>query len=176
MLKNQARIFVAVNFDISTKKLLMRARDELKKQSKQGVFTADSNFHITLAFIGETDENGVNNAKNTIDEIEFSPFAISLGNVDRFQRREGDIYYIEAAGDGLVMLANDISDRLRKRGFSIDDRPFKAHITLARQVVTHNPILSNISGSAFTVKRISLMKSERINGILRYTEIFHKEI
>ncbi|NCA93496.1 hypothetical protein EOM82_09795, partial [bacterium] len=86
-----------------------------------------------------------------------------------------DIRYVSAEGEGLATLALDIASRLCKAGFDIEDRTFTPHITLGRQVIDKSGIPLYIIPASMTVNRVSLMKSERINGILKYTEIYLKE-
>ncbi|MBS1419651.1 MAG: hypothetical protein HP001_05445 [Oscillospiraceae bacterium] len=52
-----------------------------------------------------------------------------------------------------------------------DDKPFKAHITLARGVNTERLPPLTVPPARMRVSRISVMKSERVDGVLRYTEI-----
>ena len=49
------RLFIAVRFTPEIKELLKAAAVRLKQQSVSGNFTDLENFHLTLAFIGESD-------------------------------------------------------------------------------------------------------------------------
>lgn len=167
------RLFVAVNFDKIMLDSLCGAVESLKAQSESGVFTKKENFHITLAFIGETDR--LEDVKRVVSETVFRPFEISLGKPGRFKRDGGDIRYVSAEGNGLSELAGDIAARLRKVGFYIEDRAFTPHITLGRQVVGKSGVPLDIVPASMTVNRVSLMKSERVNGGMKYTEMFYKE-
>jgi 2'-5' RNA ligase len=167
------RLFVAVNFDKTMLDSLCVAVESLNAQSESGVFTKKENFHITLAFIGETDR--LEDAKRIINETVFKSFEISLGKPGRFKRDDGDIRYVSAEGNGLSELAGDIASRLRKAGFEIEDRPFTPHITLGRQVIGKSDVPLDIVPASMTVNRVSLMKSERLNGGMKYTETFYKE-
>ncbi|MDD4125311.1 MAG: RNA 2',3'-cyclic phosphodiesterase [Eubacteriales bacterium] len=167
------RLFVAVNFNAVMLDSLCKAADALKARSDSGVFTKKENFHITLAFIGETDR--IADAKRVIDETVFTPFKISLGSPGRFKRDDGDIRYLSAEGEGLAALALDIAARLRKDGFDIESRAFTPHITLGRRVIDKSGIPLDIIPASMTVNRVSLMKSEMLNGGMKYTEIHYKE-
>ncbi|NLN56276.1 MAG: RNA 2',3'-cyclic phosphodiesterase [Clostridiales bacterium] len=167
------RLFVAVNFNNQIIDALCRASGDLKKKAGSGNFTKKENFHLTLAFIGETDR--LSDVKRTLDGISFSPFEITLGKPGVFRRPGGDIYFVSALSDGLEGLANKVSEDLRESGFDIEKRKFVPHITLARQVVGSGDITFEVSPAVMAVNRISLMKSERINGVLKYTEVYLKE-
>jgi 2'-5' RNA ligase len=71
--------------------------------------------------------------------------------------------------------------RLRKElisnGFKIDDKKFSPHITLGREILLKdNSVWDFKINAAEKVNKISLMKSERINGKLVYTEVFAKQL
>ena len=57
----------------------------------------------------------------------------------------------------------------------MDKKPFNAHITLGREIRHSKPIVLDGHEIKIIVDRISLMKSERIGGVLRYTEIFAED-
>jgi 2'-5' RNA ligase len=69
-----------------------------------------------------------------------------------------------------------LSESLRGRGFSLENRDYKPHITLGREVILKQPPEFDHAPLSMTVTRISLMKSERIQSRLVYTEIFAKNI
>lgn len=167
------RLFVAVNLNNDIIDALCKACDNLKAKSKEGVFIRKENFHLTLAFIGETDR--LKDIKGVLDGISFSPLEITLGKPGFFRRYGGDIHYISVLAGSLEGVAKDISDRLRNIGFNIENQPFVPHITLARQVILRDKEPVEVMPASMTVNRISLMKSERINGVLKYTEIYYKD-
>ncbi len=173
---SKLRLFVAVNLNADMLTSLRRTADCLKAQSAGGVFTKDNNFHITIAFIGETDR--IDEAKRAVGETVFSPFEISLGKIGKFPREGGDIYYASVEGEGLSALAYETATRLRNEGFAIESRAFTPHITLGRRVSIKSSASIEAAPSSMTVSRISLMKSERskTDGELRYEEIYYKEV
>ncbi len=170
------RLFIAVGLPDSIKEKLYRASVRLKEQSEKGTFSRRGNYHITLAFIGETERS--DDVCRIMDALSFQRFDVETGGAGRFSSREGDIYW---AGVGesrpLSQIADRLSNDLRAAGFKIDSRSFKPHITLGRRVVTRRgfdraAFSASLSPMRFTVSRISLMKSERIDGRLTYTEIY----
>ncbi len=162
------RLFIAVNFSDEIKNSLLRYIDDLKKASLSGNFTRKENLHLTLAFIGETSR--VSAVKACIDSVPFEAFPLSLYGSGRF----GDLWWVGIKKEPrLSVLAEDLCESLREKGFKIEKRAFKPHITAARELKTDGEIRSReVTAASMTVKRISLMKSERINGRLVYTEIY----
>ena len=65
---------------------------------------------------------------------------------------------------------------LDKNGLPVDKKPFSPHITIAREVVSDEPVKLNVKEVSMPVCKISLMRSDRINGKLTYTEVYGKEL
>jgi 2'-5' RNA ligase len=74
--------------------------------------------------------------------------------------------------DILKTIRQRIADGLLSEGVNFDNRPFNPHITLGREIKHASPIIIAKQEILFPVNRISLMKSERIGGVLTYTEIY----
>lgn len=168
------RLFVAVNFPAETTELLYGKVVSLKKQAVSLVPSRKENLHLTLAFIGET--QNFEKAKMALSDIEFAPFEITFSGIGKFARDTGDIYWVglnkKTGFSQLSDLASDVACRLRNAGFEIEKRKFSPHITLARQVIINGEPDIKMLPHSVKVDRVSLMKSERIQGKLTYTEIF----
>jgi len=78
--------------------------------------------------------------------------------------------------DTLKTIRRRIVNILFSEGVRFDNKPFNPHITLGREIKHESPIVIPKQEIVFPVNRISLMKSERIGGILTYTEIFGKDL
>ncbi len=165
------RLFVAVNFSPEIKAALMGAIDDLRRQSTGGNFTRADNLHLTLAFIGETLD--LRGARAALAAVSAPPFVLTLNGAGRF----GDLYWagLEKSA-ALTALAASMQQALRDRGFAIEKRPFKPHITLARQLRSEGPVSLKVPRLSMTVGRISLMRSDRVNGRLTYTEVCGKDL
>ena len=170
------RIFLAINFGKEALKQLVVLRDKLQDSSKGGNFTLNENLHLTLAFIGECNEEQVASVKAAMDSTNFEPFDLTIGHIGRFKRADGDILWV-GIGESkpLMSLQRNLTEKLIAMGFALDKRPYSPHITLGRKVVT-NVIPQNFSSFKDTISAIDLMKSERINGKLTYTAIHTKGV
>ena len=173
------RLFIAINFSNETKDKLIAAQRLLKNHALKGNFTRPENLHLTLIFLGETMQSRLGTIKQAIDSIEGKAFELSTTGLGRFRRSGGDIWWVDI--DGCPMLTkiyNTLADSLTTSGFVIEKREFKPHLTLAREVSLKNDENMPQKTDLFniTVDRISLMKSERINGTLTYTEIYNKNL
>jgi len=165
------RLFVAIHFSPEVRRVLLDAMDEIRRNARQANVTRPENLHLTLAFIGETTD--IRGAREAIDGIAGPTFGLVVGGAGHF----GDILWAGIAENpALAALAESVQNALRARGFSIERRPWRPHITLARQVRSDGPLKLSIPETAMTVGRVSLMKSERINGRLTYTEVCGKDL
>jgi 2'-5' RNA ligase len=174
------RLFIAVNFDNEVKRQLLEIQAQLRSQCSGGNFTRPENFHLTLAFLGETPEEKLPSLLQIIENVqalpEATPFEISFIHTGCFTHSRKELWWIGADKDspGLCRLKT-IHSRLIKRlsevGFSVDNRSFNPHITLGRELKHSRQIALNYNEIKIKVDRISLMKSEHIGGILTYTEL-----
>ena len=169
------RLFIAINFNIETLSRLLALRDELRGKSQRGNFTAPENLHLTLAFLGECNEQQTAAVKSALNTVSFEPFDIAVDSVGRFKRDGGDIWWTGLRESSLLIaLQNDLTTKLIKAGFSLDKRKYNPHITIGREVVTDAKPWQ-IEPFGETVGTIDLMKTERKNGKLTYTAIYGKE-
>ncbi|MBH1940401.1 RNA 2',3'-cyclic phosphodiesterase [Mobilitalea sibirica] len=175
------RLFTAINFHQDRKDNLYQVVELLKKMTTGGSFTAKDNLHLTLNFIGETKRIELiqEAMQEAVESTKAESFYLSIGGIGRFKRREGDIYWIGVEKENtLWKLQKELTIRLKEAGFyDIDAREYKPHLTLARRVKVgdfydKSLIEKAISSMRIKVDKISLMKSERIQGKLVYTEIF----
>ena len=174
------RLFIALNFNEKMKSDLYSVINRLEKFSEQGNFTRWENLHLTVHFIGET--SNVKAIQSAMDTINMSPSDLVFKNLGRFKRNGGDIYWIGAErSEALEILHRDLFDALTERGFSLEKGKFKPHLTLGRRVI----LKKNFNKSEFEkdipemtahIDRVSLMRSQRIQGKLVYTEIYGKNL
>ena len=52
------RLFIACHFSKEAQKEMERMREALRRHAEKGSFTRSENFHLTLAFLGETEGKG----------------------------------------------------------------------------------------------------------------------
>jgi 2'-5' RNA ligase len=147
-----------------------------------GSFTAKENLHLTVNFIGETQrvEEVKKAMKLAVDKANTESIDLAIGGFGKFKRNEGDIYWIGVEKDIILWrLQKEMVKELREAGFfDIDDKEYKPHLTLGRRVKVPKNFDSKefeakINPMKMKVNKISLMKSERIQGKLVYTEIYH---
>ena len=171
------RLFIAICFEDNVKDALKNLSVSLSEMSLHGNFTRRENFHLTLHFIGETSR--VSAIKQAMDCVNFTPFKLDADKCGKFRRDGGDIWWVGIGENpSLKRLYADLCKCLIKQGFKADTRDFKPHLTIGREVTVDdsfdNSKLDVRKVPEFSVNKICLMKSERINGKLTYTCIYEK--
>lgn len=172
------RLFVAVNFDKDTVEHLYNSAQLIRESSVSANISRRENLHLTLAFVGEAPS--AKGAVDALSAVDFAPFRLTLQGYGEFGN--GNICFAKTKpSPELTQLANTVRSNLLAKGLHIDTKPFKPHITLARQAVYtpdfHKSIMeSSLGTKTVEIKDISLMRSDRINGKLTYTEIYKKTL
>jgi len=176
------RLFIAINFNEEIKDAVYDVLKSFKAYCEKGSFTYRENLHLTVVFIGEIPFYRVDAIKAVMDRIIGEPFTITMKGVGCFRRSGGDIYWIgiEKSPD-LVGIYTQLYEGLTKMGFDIEKREYKPHLTLARRVIVKNSFditqfSKSFSPIIMAVDNIALMKSERIDGKLVYTQIYRKDL
>jgi 2'-5' RNA ligase len=176
------RLFTAILFNKEIMDSLYDSVERLRSSAKSGTFTTKENLHLTVNFIGETKRlMEVQQAmKLAVEKTKVGSFALSIGGFGKFKRKEGDIYWIGVEKEpSLWRLQKELVKELKEIGFfDVDDKDYKPHLTLGRRVIVHEEFNESkfelgITSMQMEVARLSLMKSERIQGKLVYTEIYH---
>ena len=135
----------------------------LLRGSVRGRFVAPDSFHVTLAFLGDTPAERVDDAAGAIEMAcrEFSAFGVSLGSLGSFGKRSAATLW-QGFGDAgaLPEIAAAVRDELRERGFSFDAKSFRAHVTLMRKADLTHGILPMPAQADGDVRSIVLFKSD----------------
>ena len=159
------RLFIAIELSDELKKSLIGLMHEMKKAGIKGQYAPADNLHLTLAFIGETDE--LSEIREAVSNIHVKPFKLSLSEFGNF----GDLIWIGAKGNqGLSELAKAVREALDSAGIHYDRKGFLPHITLARKAAGNYQKIAAPKG-VMMVKRISIMKSEVKDGRRVYRAI-----
>jgi 2'-5' RNA ligase len=93
--------------------------------------------HLTLRFLGPTAEEGIGDVAAAVDQAAAAtpPFDIAIGGAGAFPsvaRPRALWLGVTAGAVELDAAARTLDDRLADVGWTRDDRPYRAHLTLAR--------------------------------------------
>jgi len=168
------RLFIAINFPKEVKAAIAEIRDILKESALRGNFTFDENLHLTLVFLGECDLRQAEVIKAVIKNTKFPELTLILEKAGYFKRDGGNTWWVGLKENkALSDLQADLTERLRQEGFMLESRRFAPHVTIGREVkIPAGFVLPAIQQLSFKISSIELMKSERINGRLVYTQMY----
>jgi 2'-5' RNA ligase len=129
----KARIFVAVPLPDEAR---MALADRLDHESLPGTVVPPANWHITLRFIGWTDDVGYDRLLASLDEVDLGAgFRVELGEMGAFPRsRRATVLWlgVTKGQDRLEEVAAVVEESVQAAGFDGEERPFRPHLTLSR--------------------------------------------
>ena len=172
------RLFIAINFNEEVKAQINQIIDRVKSNSVQGRFVSEENIHLTLEFLGEVQEHRIGVIREIMDGLEFEPFTLGLTKIGCFRRPEGKIYWLGGEDcHTLYEIQKALRQSLIEKGFKLENREYRPHITLGRKVILKEGFnageLDDIAGRIkIGVNRIDLMKSDFINRKPMYSLVY----
>ncbi len=131
------RLFFAVRLPAGVQETLRPALEAGQRVAGASVgFTRVEQLHFTLAFLGEQPEGAVDRASEAAQAaIALPQFELAISGRSAFPGMSRPRVLWLGAGEGaapLRALAEKLCAGLRERGFALEDRPFRAHLTLGR--------------------------------------------
>ena len=158
------RLFLAIRLAPPVKEALGTTLDTLKREGK-GRWTRPELLHLTVEFLGEQpSEEG---ALAALGSVSAPPFSLTFSGLGRFRGRGGDIlWYGVEASPQLLELHRQLRRALKEQGIQTEDRPYRPHLTLGRQV-TCAPALPAPS-LCQRVEEVALMESVVEGGRRQY--------
>lgn len=179
------RLFYAIEFENDVKEYIKRFQDTIKNNSLRGNFSHKENFHLTLKFIGEVEEEKLTEIKNSLDRAvnKIEPFAIKFERLGVFTKADKKIVWIGIINEDELLnsLYDSLEAALSDKGFPKESKGYSPHITLSRETVFKAGFeeqLKRIKIDPMEIKinKVSLMESTRVNGKLTYRAIYVKEL
>ena len=159
------RLFVAVQLSEELKKSITGTLHDLKQKGVKGNYVPAKNLHLTLAFIGETDDP--DQVKEALKGISYKPFKLALSEMGNF----GNLLWVGMKGNqGLSAAAKSVRDALDAAGIPYDKKAFTPHITIIRKSSGNWKQVPPPKGQMM-VKSISLMKTTFKDGKPVYSEV-----
>lgn len=173
-------VFIAIELEQEVKeKIHGYVREVVKSACSGGRWVDKANYHLTLKYIGETDEKGIDVLHRLLLDAakSCSGFRLTTGSVGVFgDLRDGRarVLWLDTTGDtkALAYLRRYIENRAVAAGFKAEKR-FSPHITLARDVVLPGPLedMERMKPEVINVTSVSLMESRQEKGRRIYLPI-----
>jgi 2'-5' RNA ligase len=156
-----ASLFVAIVPPPNALATLVTAVDRLRAEVPALGWVAANRWHVTLCFMGPHEPNEELRARLARVAGRHEQQAIHVAGAGRFGDR---VLFAKLAGD-LRPLAAGVTRAAERSGYEVEDRPFRAHLTLARSRRTRldlRPLvtaLADVRGPDWRVDELRLMHS-----------------
>ena len=109
---------------------------QLKSLPQKGIdarWVHEKDYHITLRFIGDAQEEQLESIKESLNRIKVSSFSIEIEGLSHFTGQNTNILYANVQSKRkITSLAAEINLQMQKNGFEMPQKPFVPHVTLAR--------------------------------------------
>ncbi len=108
----------------------------LKEEFPFSRWVHEQDFHITLAFLGQAEEEKLERAKNLVrQQTSETPFSLKIDHLGFFGRKDAPrIFWAGVQSEErLHIVRKQVFSACEKAGFELETRPFSPHITLARK-------------------------------------------
>ena len=132
------RLFIAVELHANVRQHLAGVADDLRGMGLERLrWVRPENIHITLKFLGETPAERQPQIEDALRAAAegVAPHELTLGELGKFGGRQNPrVLWVDVRGDvdALKALHKRVDARIAALGFPEDERPFAAHLTLAR--------------------------------------------
>lgn len=167
------RLFVAIDFPKETKEEIAGLTEKLRSEYPKIRWEKTENIHLTLKFLGYTEEkkirkiiNGIEKSVSGIKSFWFQPERLGY-----FLRQSLIVWLGVKAQEGLFQISKNLEREMAELGFPKGKREFSPHITIGRakratprkkwQIIAQE--IRNFPTPDFTkfkVTEITLMKSQ----------------
>lgn len=181
------RLFIAVELPADVRRRLAEVADELRGMGLDRLrWVRPENIHITLKFLGETPADSLPQIEDALRAAAegVAPHELKLGKLGKFGGRQNPrVLWVDVGGDvdALKALQKRVDARIAPLGFSTDERPFAAHLTLARvpqdlarkvaRPLTEAVEAVKVPDTPIPVREVVLMRSELRPGGPVYTRL-----
>jgi 2'-5' RNA ligase len=128
------RGFIAIDIDVPSK--IVEIENEIRKTGANVKLVEPKNMHLTLKFLGDTNEVLIDEIEKTMKESVkgIKPFNIQLKGTGVFPNQN----YIKVIwigiqnGKQIISIAEKIDEKISKLGFEKEKRRFSPHLTIGR--------------------------------------------
>ena len=173
------RLFVGVDLPVEIKQTLLKFQSELRDLGVNGSWKSLDNFHITLEFLGEIESDKISILTETLTNVasNYKPFELTISGIGAFPSlKQPHTLWTAICGslNELNRLRHDLHHELQIKGFKLDERQFKPHITLASRPkldkADFSVVRTKLLGE-YMVAEVVLFESKAISGKRVYTDL-----
>jgi 2'-5' RNA ligase len=177
------RCFVAVALPAPLKKEIGGLIGRLREAGADVRWVPDNNLHLTLKFLGDTEEGLISEIKVALHKklSPYAPFYIKISGVGYFPGGKNPrVIWIGIEEPGsLADIYREVEEVMVNIGYPREKRPFSPHLTIGRvrspkrmsETLRRLEELRTVSFEGFEVKAVKLMKSDLKPGGAEYSEL-----
>jgi 2'-5' RNA ligase len=133
-----ARLFFAIWPGAAASRELARVGEALSGLAGGKPVPAEK-IHMTLAFLGSVRDEDAGSAAAAAASLRGESIAMTVDSVGSFMRARVGWAAASRPAPALTGLQSDLARALRERGFTLEEREFNPHATLARKIVRPIP-------------------------------------
>lgn len=163
---NSKRLFFAIWPQARVRKRIQQVRASCCPLI--GRWIDPENLHVTLVFLGKVEHDRIALAKAAASKVIIKPFQMHLDLICA-SAKKGMIWMVpRTVPITLLDLVSDLNSALGARGFELEDRTYRPHVTLIRKLpAALEPC--EFEAIQWNVRSFALVESgHRNNGRLRY--------
>lgn len=166
------RLFIALPMNEEAAQTAAELQASLRRAGVSGRWSRPENLHITMAFLGEQPPAALAAASEAMTELCALPAPFTLDRLEVFQSSE--VLCLAPSNDRAIRAAaEELAAALRGRGFRLEERRFRAHLTLCRRVKLPLPAeLPQLLPVCSRMDELVLFESHRPAGVLTYAPRF----
>lgn len=186
------RLFIAIEVPEEIKERVYRAIEPVKALKADVRWVTPAGFHLTLKFLGEVDERGLEEVKAALGGL--SAILPATGATTMRVQGAGAfpglknprVVWIgaEEPSGQLAAIQSDLESRLEAQGFPREDRPFHPHLTVGRvksskrtrELADGLSALKGLLFGEFPLEEVVLFKSDLKPAGAVYTKLFTVDV
>ncbi len=166
------RLFIAIKLPAEIRHSIERLQAAAKIFPAKITWVKAENMHLTLKFLGDTEETLVPRIASQLELIvpSVKPFEVTIGGTGAFPNfARPRVFWVGTllGGEKLVKLAAAVDQRMSELGFEPEKRNFSAHLTIGRvrEITGIESVVSvlqdnrNFEAGRFTASEIHLIQS-----------------
>lgn len=168
------RAFIAIDLPSDLQKRLDQMIVSLKQRFDRSTvrWVPATNLHLTLKFLGDVSVTNLDLLKEVLQTVasEHPCFEFSVGGLGAFptMRRPRVIWVgIEAPAE-LFSVQSALENRLGRLGYTPEERPFSAHLTLGRVTRTADPLDVQKIAQGLQATKIGFLGAVQVNQLHLY--------
>ena len=183
------RLFIALELSMTQRKEVGEFQEKVKRHLSNVRWVKRENIHLTLKFLGETEDARVEQVKAAVNAAcsDVEPFLIRYGESGVFPTvKKARIFWVgvKEGQDSLGNFVEIIEEEMAGLGYRKEKRPFHPHLTIgrARNAPPENSINKYLTegisfeSSSMTINKVVLFESRLNRSGAIYRPLYEKEL